>query len=239
MASVHPSNPNPEQHLSNNRDASPSPPPPAPVAETPGPRASRFQQIYSEALLRTLRANSYSNFAACFPTPARHVPRSLESVWRQLNAKLEESARAEFAEILQERDVIRGLNELDRLIGEARLRKENNSGQEEEANVPPHTLGAKELYQAHLAPHLAQARATLDSKLDAVQKENLHLAEKIEQQRREIQQLLSSLEAVVGDVEGAVAAMRNYDPDKQLRKDAEQIHDEIETGQQKAMQNTG
>ena len=115
------------------RNASPSPPPPPPIAETPGPRASRFQQIYSEALLRTLRANSYANFAACFPTPARHVPRSLESVWRQLNAKLEESARTEFAEILKERGVVGGLNELDRLVGEARLRKEN--GEEGEGNV--------------------------------------------------------------------------------------------------------
>lgn len=123
----------------NHRDPSPSPPPPPPVAETPGPRATRFQQIYSEALLRTLRANSYPNFASCFPTPARHVPRSLESVWRQLNAKLEESARAEFAEILEERGVVRGLNELDRLVGEARFRRESRGeedGEEGEGNVP-------------------------------------------------------------------------------------------------------
>ena len=105
------------------------------VAPTPGPRATQFQKIYSEALLHTIRTNSYANFAACFPTPAHHVPRSLESVWRQLNAKLEESARAEFADILKEREVIEGLNELDRLVGEAKTRKENGEG-EDEANVP-------------------------------------------------------------------------------------------------------
>lgn len=44
-------------------------------------------------------------------------------MWRQLNAKLEESARAEFDDILRERDAVRGLNELDRLVGEARLRR--------------------------------------------------------------------------------------------------------------------
>ena len=87
--------------------------------------------------MRTLRANSYDNFATCFPTPARHVPRSLESVWRQLNAKLEESARAEFAEIMGERGVVGGLNELDRLVGEARLRKENDEEAEVEGeNIP-------------------------------------------------------------------------------------------------------
>lgn len=111
--------------------ASPSPPPPAPVPLTPGPRASRLQQVFEQALARTLRANSYSNFAHCFPTPAKHVPASLESVWRQLNAKLEESAKAEFDDIVQERDAVRQLNELDRLVGEARYRRDNGEGEEE------------------------------------------------------------------------------------------------------------
>lgn len=103
-----------------------SPPPPAPNFQVPGPRASRLHQVFSQALARTLRANSYANFASCFPTPARHVPASLESVWRQLNAKLEESANAEFEEIVDEREAVKHLNELDRLVGEARSRKEGD-----------------------------------------------------------------------------------------------------------------
>lgn len=98
-------------------------PPQAPQPLTPGPRASRFQDIYTKALRATLKANSYDNFASCFPTPARHVPASLESVHRQLNAKLEEGATAEFNEIIKEREVIKGLNELDRLVGDAKNRK--------------------------------------------------------------------------------------------------------------------
>jgi kinetochore protein NNF1 len=113
--------------------ASPSPPPPAPIPLTPGPRATRLQDIYSKALRATLKSNSYENFASCFPTPSRHVPASLESVHRQLNAKLEEGATAEFDEIIKERDVIKGLNELDRLVGEARRRQ--NQG-ESETTVP-------------------------------------------------------------------------------------------------------
>lgn len=111
------------------QDASPSPPPPAPVPLTPGPRATVLQKTFNQALLRTLRANSYANFSGCFPTPAKHVPASLESVWRQLNAKLEESARAEFEDIIHERDAIRQLNELDRLMGEARHRRDRGQGQ--------------------------------------------------------------------------------------------------------------
>lgn len=116
--------------------ASPSPPPPAPISQSPGPRASRLNQVFEQALARTLRANSYANFAGCFPTPARHVPASLEGVWRQLNAKLEANAKAEFDDIVAERDAVPHLNELDRLVGDARARKEkeqegeNAEGQE-------------------------------------------------------------------------------------------------------------
>lgn len=107
--------------------ASPSPPPPAPIPQTPGPRASRLHQVFDQALARTLRANSYQNFASCFPTPARHVPASLEGVWRQLNAKLEANAKAEFEDIVAERDAIPHLNELDRLVNDAKARKEQEA----------------------------------------------------------------------------------------------------------------
>ncbi|OJD11793.1 hypothetical protein AJ78_07506 [Emergomyces pasteurianus Ep9510] len=214
----------PLQHPQDPSSPSPSPPPPAPVPLTPGPRATRLQQVFSEALLRTIRANSYANFSACFPTPAKHVPHSLESLWRQLNAKLEESARAEFDDVLREREVIKGLNELDRLVGEARLRRENGEG---EAGVPPHTLGANELYQAHLAPYLAEAQASLNTKLETVQKENGQLSEKVESQRREIEQLLCGLEAVISDVEGAAAATAEFDPNHSLRQEAQEMDDEI------------
>ena len=48
-----------------------------------------------------------------------------------MNAKLEESAKAEFEDIVRERDAVAQLNELDRLVGEARLRRDNheNEGQ--------------------------------------------------------------------------------------------------------------
>ncbi|KAK2864997.1 hypothetical protein FQN49_004005 [Arthroderma sp. PD_2] len=224
MASTPTPDPTSTAHRDENEDASPSPPPAAPVPLTPGPRASRLQQVFSQALLHTIRTNSYANFSSCFPTPAKHVPRSLESVWRQLNAKLEESAKAEFDDILHERGVVRGLNELDRLVGEAKHRRENGEGAD---SVSAHTLTAKELYQAHLAPILAKTQSSLDSQTEEVQKRNVQLASRVESQKQEIQQLLSSLEAVVGDIEGAVESMHEFDADDMLRKEAEQMDEEI------------
>ncbi len=120
--------------VSDRAAASPSPPPPPPVAETPGPRASRLQEVFSTALTHTLKTCSYANFSACFPTPAKHVPESLQALWKQMNARIEELARGEFEDILRERDVVRNLNELDRLIAEAKKRKER--GPTGEVQVP-------------------------------------------------------------------------------------------------------
>ncbi|KAJ9311241.1 hypothetical protein DTO271D3_8468 [Paecilomyces variotii] len=209
-------------------EASPSPPPPAPVPLTPGPRASRLEKVYTEALSRTLRANSYANFSACFPTPAKYVPASLESVWRQLNAKLEESAKAEFDEIMREKDAVRGLNELDRLVGEAKLRMENG---EEGSVVGPHTLGAEGLYKAHLAPYLRDAQDALNEKLEATQAQNAELAEKIRQQRLEIESLLSGLEAIVADVEGAATATAQYSKENSLREEVVKMDEEVRARQ--------
>ena len=102
---------------------SPSPPPPPPIASTPGPLATRLSQLYDQALTHLLRTHSYANFASCFPTPAARKPEVLRSVWRQINDKIEERGRVEFESILRERDVVAGLNELERLVGEAKARQ--------------------------------------------------------------------------------------------------------------------
>ncbi|KAL4747587.1 hypothetical protein BDW72DRAFT_196593 [Aspergillus terricola var. indicus] len=213
-------------------DQSPSPPPQPPIAQTPGPRVTRLQEIYALALTRTLRANSYANFAACFPTPAKHVPASLENVWRQLNAKLEESAKAEFEEILAERDAIAQLNELDRLVGEARARRdgaaaagENGNGDKE--RVPPHTLPPDVLFRAHLTPQLEKTKAVLDEKIQATETENLELAQQVQAQRAEIERLLAGLETVVADVEGAASAATEYESQNNLREEAMQMNEDV------------
>ncbi|KAJ6085984.1 Nnf1 [Penicillium sp. IBT 16267x] len=230
--------------------ASASAPPPAPESLIPGPRASRLIQVFDQALARTLRANSYANFASCFPTPARHVPASLESVWRQLNAKLEEGAKAEFEEIIAEREAVKHINELDRLVAEARIRKdkEGESGDEPQpgnayvslrsregyptgANIPiqysPHTLGAEDLYKAHLTPYLQEVQATLNDKLEATHAQNAELSQTVQAQRLEIEKLLSHLESIVTDVEGAAMAATQFTQEHHIRQDAVQMNEEV------------
>ena len=102
---------------------SPSPPPPPPVALTPGPRASQFQNLYNNALIHTLRTCSYANFSSCFPTPAKYAPQVLTSIWQQVTQQVEERSKREFEAVLKEKDVVRGLNDLERLVGEAKARR--------------------------------------------------------------------------------------------------------------------
>lgn len=46
----------------------------------------------------------------------------------QISAGVDERAKREFEEILTERDVVAGLNELERLVGEAKIRRERGGG---------------------------------------------------------------------------------------------------------------
>lgn len=52
-----------------------------------------LQRIYADALAHTLKACSYDNFAACFPTPARAVPEALDTLHREFCARLGDVCR--------------------------------------------------------------------------------------------------------------------------------------------------
>ena len=61
--------------------------------------------------------------------------------------------------------------------------------------------------------------------------QNAQLGETIELQRQEIQQLLSSLEAVIRDIEAAVVATTEFDGEGNLRADAREMDNELRSGQ--------
>lgn len=73
-------------------DRSPSPPPPKPTATTPGPRATQFNKLCTDALSSTLRATSYDSFADCFPTIAAQAPNSLRQMYKGFVEHLERFA---------------------------------------------------------------------------------------------------------------------------------------------------
>lgn len=56
------------------------------TAVTPGPRASRFREVYAQSLKRTLGKAGWENFKGCYPT----VAGSAEGVLRQVQGQMVE-----------------------------------------------------------------------------------------------------------------------------------------------------
>ncbi|KAK4508240.1 hypothetical protein PRZ48_001978 [Zasmidium cellare] len=182
---------------------SPSPLPPPPTPSHPGPRATALQKLYTDAITHILKTTSYANFSSCYPTPSTAVPTSMAALHTQFTSKLAEYMRREFENILVDRNVVQSLNELDRLIEDAKRRKAKGEGE----GVPPHTLPAKTLYISHLAPRLKGYDAEIKARQDELAGENQELIARVMQQRKDIQKLMEGLEGVVEDLNGSVKAL--------------------------------
>ncbi|KAH0261741.1 Nnf1-domain-containing protein, partial [Aureobasidium melanogenum] len=214
---------------------SPSPVQAPPVQQTPGPRAAALQKLYSDAISHTLRTCSYSNFASSFPTPASHAPDAMKRLHTDFVEKLHRTCKLNFDQILRDRQVVASLNDLDRLVDDARRRKtaaeQATNGQPIQPPLPyvstqthrtrptylrvfrPHTLPASSLYLSHLAPLLSDQHASLSSRLQTAQSENADLVDTVLEQRREIERLVSQLETTIADIDAANEALPIDDMD--------------------------
>ncbi|KAL7921990.1 Nnf1 domain-containing protein [Trichoderma austrokoningii] len=182
------------------------PPPPTAAPIIPGPRATRFQELYAQSLKRTLAKLKWDNVAACYPTVASRAEPVLKQVQAQMAEKLAEKCEREFESILAARQVVPKLNDLESLVADATHRR-ISSAPDAPKPTPPHLLPAKDILAAHLAPFLASHQSLLNAKLQTAQSHNAILYEQIRAQRAEIEALLDSLDAAVGDVRSANAAL--------------------------------
>ncbi|KAF3345932.1 Kinetochore-associated protein NNF1 like [Verticillium longisporum] len=179
--------------------------PPLPEKHTPvapGYRAARFIKMYDEALRRTLARVKYDNFAACFPTIAAHAPNALRNVQKQMVDYLEDRCNKDFQAILDERDLVRKLNELEALVAEADRQKGEHPADAPEP-IPPHSLPPEAVIKGHLHPPLAHAYSHLSAALQNTRMENEDLFTTIQAQRAEMDALLADLDGVVADIDGA------------------------------------
>ncbi|KAI1247842.1 hypothetical protein MGN70_011735 [Eutypa lata] len=188
--------------------------PPLPTrhtAQAPGPRASRFQDVLDSTLAHTLAKISWDNFAACYPTiAAQSKPGMLRAVQRQMVERLGALCKKEFGSILEARNVVARLNELETLVLEAeRRRDEAGMAGQEEPPTPPHVLPPDAILAAHLAPHLAQQQSQLNARLQTTQAHNARLFADIRRQRAEVESLVALLQKVLDDVDAANAVLED------------------------------
>ncbi|KAI1326088.1 Nnf1-domain-containing protein [Xylariaceae sp. FL0255] len=175
------------------------------TAQTPGPRASKLQTMLDLTLSHTLGKISWDNFAACYPTVAAKAPATLRAVQKQMVDRLGSLCKKEFESIQQARNVVAKLNEFESLVSEAGNRRDADSSGV--SPIPPHMLSADEILAAHLTPHLNQQQSQLNAKLQTTQAHNAKLYEEIQLQRAELKSLVTLLEKVLEDVDGASTSM--------------------------------
>lgn len=67
----------------------------------------------------------------------------------------------------------------------------------------------------------------MNENIESTQNQNVALSQRVQSQRSEIEDLLSSLESVVADLEGAATAATQFSAENNLRKEALQMEEEV------------
>lgn len=78
-----------------------------------------------------------------------------------------------------------------------------------------------------MTPFLEEAQSALNTKIESTQTQNATLAQDIQNQRMEIENLLSSLGSVVTDLEGAAVAATQFSKENDLRQETIQMDVEV------------
>ncbi|SPO02873.1 uncharacterized protein DNG_05551 [Cephalotrichum gorgonifer] len=179
----------------------PSPPLPAPhKAVTPGPRAAKLQELFETSLRHMLGKISWENLEGCYPTIATGAPAMLKGVRKTMVERLEGMCLKEFEKIMEKREVVPKLNELEDLVAEAIRRREASPN---DHPTPPDLLPPQTVLQAHLSRPLTSTTSHLNAKLQNTQSENERLFAEVTAQRSEIEALVARLEMLSSDVDSA------------------------------------
>lgn len=78
-----------------------------------------------------------------------------------------------------------------------------------------------------MTPFLEEAQSALNTKIESTQTQNATLAQDIQNQRMEIENLLSSLGSVVADLEGAAVSATQFSKENDLRQETIQMDEEV------------
>lgn len=150
---------------------------------TKGPRASKLIEILDKSTKQTMRACSYEKLVSCFPSLAHNDPETLKHAQEQVTAFLTTACMSEFDKILNERNALQRLNELDELIVEAKTRKSaGKPATDTSSDLPPDTL-----MRAYMLPLKRADLASLNESVLQLQTQNATGLSEIEKQRQQIE----------------------------------------------------
>ncbi|RUS19696.1 Nnf1-domain-containing protein [Endogone sp. FLAS-F59071] len=167
------------------------------AARPDGPRATKLRQVFEKSLSKTIKSISYDKLAQSFPQIAKYSPQSLRSAHQQVIVFLQHNIQEEFQSLLESKNVVPKLNELDALIDSARKRKQTRRGMapQSSADIIPEAA-----IRARTVPIKRQELRRLQDELaKAVESTSLIPVDKIQ---RLIDEMVPSLQSSRWDIGG-------------------------------------
>ncbi|KAI8578876.1 hypothetical protein K450DRAFT_244921 [Umbelopsis ramanniana AG] len=165
-----------------------------------GKRAKKLNMLFEKYIERIIQSVSYAKFAICFSELDEQQHEALVMAHQQVCEYLEKSIREDFHSILVERQLIEKLNELDKLVEEA---KRNNTAEARRSGAGV-VVEPEQALRARSVP-LKQAEIERLRKQHAeLQGQNQDLMKSIVNQRDQLAGLCNNVSQSLGQFEQAV-----------------------------------
>ncbi|OZJ06940.1 hypothetical protein BZG36_00110 [Bifiguratus adelaidae] len=163
-----------------------------------GPRAKKLRQILAKSVDMTLQNVSYDKLAQCFPQLHRDAPESLKAAHEQVNLFLMSTIEEEFETIIRTRELMGRLNELDRLIEEAKAGSARNGAYNPDKVTPEASV------RSQMVPLKRMELQRLRNELFRTEAENKDLMKEVKQRKEEASEATKVLKTLTDDFDKAV-----------------------------------
>ncbi|CAO3696609.1 unnamed protein product [Umbelopsis ramanniana] len=166
-----------------------------------GKRATKLNMLFEKYVERIIQSVSYAKFAICFSDLNEQQHEALVMAHKQVCEYLEQSIREDFHSILAERQLVEKLNELDKLVEEA---KRSNNAAELKRPGAGIVVEPEQALRARSVPLKQVELERLRKQHAELQGQNQGLMKTIVTQRDQLTGLCNNVSQSLGQFEQAV-----------------------------------
>ncbi|RIA90422.1 Nnf1-domain-containing protein [Glomus cerebriforme] len=156
-------------------------------------RSKKVKQMLESCLGETLNNFSYEKVAQCYPTLAKEQPERLKQALGQVKEFLKTNTEEEFEAILEQRNILEKLNELDDIIAKAKKRQnDGHNPLQPMSNIDPKTI-----IRAKTLPIKFEEKRNLEREFLKINHENESLMSEIRTKKKQIDYLTQSIQEII------------------------------------------
>ncbi|CAG8677215.1 21039_t:CDS:2 [Rhizophagus irregularis] len=156
-------------------------------------RSKKVKQMLGSCLGETLDNFSYEKVAQCYPTLAKEQPERLQQALSQVKEFLKTNTEEEFEAILEQRNILEKLDELDDIIAKAKkCQKDGHSPIQPMINVDPKTI-----IRAKTLPIKFEEKKNLEREFLKINQENESLMSEVRIKKKQIDCLSQSIQEII------------------------------------------